>query len=149
MALLLIRAWEGLRMAGTLGQSVENALLGLAFGAAAYTPAATHYLALFTAAPTSTGGGTEVAGGAYARVSHTNNLTTWPAPSGSPALLQNGVAFTFPQATAAWGVILAWAIFDAATGGNLVAWGLLNTSKTVGIGDTPSFAVDALTLTLT
>jgi hypothetical protein len=135
-------------MAGSLGQFAENGLLGLMFGATAFVPPTNYYLGLFTVAPTSTGGGTEVSGGAYARVSHTNNVTTFPAPSGSPALLQNGVAFTFPTATAAWGNVIAFGLFDAATGGNLCAQGLMNTSKVVGIGDTPSFAASSLTLSL-
>ncbi len=104
-------------------------------------------VALFTATPSDTGGGTEVSGNAYARVAVTNNATNWPAASaGSKA---NGAAITFPQATpAGWGVVTQFGIFDASTAGNLLAWGDLTASKTVDALDTVSFAIGALTITL-
>jgi hypothetical protein len=106
------------------------------------------YVGLFTTAPTDAGGGAEVSGGAYARVAMTNNSTNWPAASGTtPAVKANGTAVTFPRATAAWGTVAAFAIFDAASAGNLLYWGALTTAKVVAIDDTPSFGVAALTIT--
>jgi hypothetical protein len=102
-------------------------------------------VALFTANPSDSGGGTEVTGGSYARVSVTNNTTNWPnASSGSKS---NGTAITFPTATANWGTVTAFGIFDASSAGNLLYWGTLSASKTVDNGDTASFASSAITIT--
>ena len=116
------------------------------YGGVNYTPPATLYVALFTTAPDDAGaGGTEVSGGAYARVGVANNLTNWPAPAaGAAGQKSNGVAITFPQATAAWGTVVAWAVFDALTGGNMLDYAVLATSKTVQTGDTPVFGVGDL-----
>lgn len=96
--------------------------------AAAFTPPTTLYLALYTAAPTDAGGGTEVSGGAYARQSFTLTVASGGASS-------NGADITFPTATANWGTVVAVGIFDALTAGNLLMWSLLDASKTVGAGD--------------
>lgn len=135
-------------MAGSFSDFLELEILDHVFGNAAYSAPATLHVALYTAAPSDTGGGTEVSGNAYARVAVTNNATNFPAASaGSKA---NGTAITFPQATpAGWGVVVAFGILDAASGGNLLAWADLTASKTVDPLDTVSFAIGALTITLT
>ena len=46
---------------------LEDKVLDHVFGGTAYTAPTTLYVALYTVAPTDTGGGTEVSGGAYAR----------------------------------------------------------------------------------
>ena len=46
---------------------LEDKVLDHVFGGNAYTAPSTLYVALYTVAPTDTGGGTEVSGGAYAR----------------------------------------------------------------------------------
>ena len=50
---------------------LDNALLEAALRAVSYTSPATVYVALYTAAPGPTGGGTEVSGGSYARTACT------------------------------------------------------------------------------
>ncbi|MDP9488130.1 MAG: hypothetical protein M3Q49_20465, partial [Actinomycetota bacterium] len=78
---------------------MENTILNEVFGGVNYVPVGTVYVALYTTAPDDAGaGGTEVSGGAYARVAVTNNATNWPAAVGGAK--SNGVAITFPQATA-------------------------------------------------
>ena len=134
-------------MAGSFSNFLELELLDHVFGNAAYTAPATLYVALFTATPSDTGGGTEVSGNAYARVAVTNNSTNFPAASAGAKA--NGTAITFPQATpSGWGVVTQFGIFDASTSGNLLAWGDLTASKTVDALDTVSFAIGALTITL-
>ena len=123
--------------------------------AAAGTGPATLYLALFTAAPTDTGGGTEVSGGSYARVSVTSALANWAgtqaaasttASSGTTGTTSNNAAVTFPAPTAAWGAVTSFGVFDAAAGGNLLIYGNLTTNKTVNNGDpAPSFSAAAFT----
>ena len=136
-------------MAGSFSDFLEAKVLDHVFGATSYTPPATLYFALFTSAPSDSGGGTEVTGGSYARVGVTNNTTNFPNVSGtSPTSKSNGTVITFPTASANWGTVVAFGIFDASSSGNLIAWADLTANRTVNSGDTASFAVSALTITL-
>ena len=136
-------------MAGSFSDYLEAAVLNHVFGATSYSPPGTLYIALFTAAPSDSGGGTEVSGGSYARVAVTNNTTNFPNASGtSPTSKSNGTTITFPTASASWGTVVAFGIFDASSGGNLIAWADLTSNKTIGSGDTASFAVSSLAITL-
>jgi len=132
-------------MAGSKSDYLEDALLDHVLGDDSYSAPATVYVALFTEAPTDAGGGTEVSGGSYARVAVTNNLTNWPAASGGAK--SNGTEITFPQASGDWGTVVAFAIFDAASDGNMLYWGDLTNSKTIQNGDTAKFAVGDLDIT--
>ena len=133
-------------MAGSFSDFLENELLDHVFGAAAYTAPVTAYIALFTAAPTDAGGGTEVSGGSYARLAVTNNATNFPAASGGAKA--NGVDFTFVSATANWGTVTSFAIFDAVSAGNMLCWATLAVSKAVNSGDTAKFLTGDLDITL-
>ncbi|UCC88211.1 MAG: hypothetical protein JSV81_02600 [Anaerolineales bacterium] len=106
---------------------LENKVLGHVFGGAAYTAPATLYVGLFTSDPGETGSGTEVSGGSYARQTITFTVT------GSQA--SSSAAVEFPTATASWGTITYAAVYDAVSGGNLLASGALTTSKTIDNGD--------------
>ena len=53
-------------MAGSKSDYLENEILDHVLGGADYSRPATVYIALYTAAPTDAGGGTEVTGGSYA-----------------------------------------------------------------------------------
>lgn len=132
-------------MAGSKSDYLENELLDHVLGGGDYSRPATVYIALFTAAPTDAGGGTEVTGGSYARKAVTNNATNWPAASGGAK--SNGTAIEFVTATADWGTVVAFAIFDAATDGNMLYWGDLTASKSVDSGDTARFAAGELDVT--
>jgi hypothetical protein len=124
--------------------------------AAAGTGPTSLYLALFTATPSDTGGGTEVSGGSYARVAVTSSLANWAgtqaaastvASSGTGGTTSNNAAITFPAPTANWGTVTSFAIMDASTAGNMLFYGALTTSKTINSGDAaPSFAAAALTM---
>jgi len=107
---------------------LENALANHVLRHVAYSSPAAVYVALFTVAPGETGGGTEVSGGGYAR-----QAVTFGAPSNGT--VTNSADVTFPVATANWGTIVAFAIFDAATAGNMLIYGNLTSSKTVNSGD--------------
>lgn len=125
--------------------------------AAAGTGPATLYVALLTAAPSDTGGGTEVStsGTNYARQSVTSSLANWAgtqgagttvASSGTSGTTSNNNAITFGAPSANWGSITHVGIYDAVTSGNLIALSALGTAKTVNNGDAaPSFAAGALT----
>jgi len=104
--------------------------------------APTPYVGLYTTAPTDAGGGTEVSGGSYARVSSAGD---WAAPASGSVTTNAEVAF--PTASGSWGTVVAFGIFDASTSGNLLRWANLSASKAVGSGDTARFASGALTFT--
>lgn len=144
---------------------LENKLLdwllrGQAIGitgasAAAGTGPTTVWIGLVTANANDVGGFTEVTGGSYARVAVASSLANWAgtqgaattvASTGTTGTTSNNAAITFPAPTANWGVVTGVAIFDAVTGGNLLLYSALTTSKTVNNGDAaPSFAPAALT----
>lgn len=131
---------------GRLSDSDANNMLDVRFGAAASTAPATYYVALSTTAPTNTGTNvTEPSGGAYARVAVTNNATNFPAASGRAK--SNGTVVTFPTATASWGTISHFALYDAATGGTMRAWGALTTAQAVASGAIADFPAGSLTIT--
>lgn len=139
-------------MSGTLSNYAEAKLLDHMLGNDAWTVPGTVYAALFTVAPTSAGGGTEVTGGSYARVAVTNNGTNWPAATpggaGTPAVKENGTAIVFPTATADWGLVVAMGVYNAASSGNLLYYSTLSQNKNVYTGDTAQFSAGATTLSL-
>ena len=123
--------------------------------AAAGTGPSTLYVGLLTAAPSDSAAGTEVSGGSYARVAVTSSLANWAgtqsegsttASSGTGGTTSNNNAITFPAPTANWGVVTHFAVYDAASAGNLLFYAALTVSKTINNGDAaPSFAAAALT----
>lgn len=118
--------------------TLENALLDEVLGGTGYTPATDTYIALYTAAPSDSGGGTEVTGGSYARVQKTNNATNWPAASGGAK--SNGTAITFATATANWGEVVAFAIHDHVSADQILYWGYLRNATPL---DAPGTATDS------
>jgi hypothetical protein len=136
---------------------LENKLVDQIFRGQAYTFPGTLYVGLLTATPSDTGGGTEVSGNAYARVSVTNSLANWAgtqgagttvASSGTTATTSNNAAITFPTPTATWGTVVAFGIWDASTSGNLLFYGTLTISKTINQSDTVTFPAASLSLQL-
>jgi len=117
----------------------------------AYTSPST-YLALYTAAPGETGGGTEVSGGSYARELIYDNLSGSPdwtlaAAADGGYQCSNDDDVTFTQATADWGTITHMAVLDAVSAGNMLLYGALTASKTVNSGDTFKFPAGDLDVT--
>ena len=137
---------------------LENTLIDHIFRGRSYTAPTQLWVGLLTAAPSDTGGGTEVSGGSYARATPgVNSDTAWKATqggtpaaasSGTAGVTSNPAALAFPAPTANWGVCTHLGIYDASTAGNLLYWVALTVSKTINNGDAaPSFAIDALTVT--
>lgn len=87
----------------------------------------TPYLALYTAAPSDSGGGTECSDSNYVRVAA---AAYFSADSGTDATDANDVAIEWP-AFAAQQIITHVGVFDASSGGNLIRWGALTGSVTV------------------
>ena len=111
----------------SLSNTFETTTLIWLLTADAATRPTAWYLALYTAAPSDAGGGTEVSGGSYARKAVSFTV------SGDTA--SNSAAVEFDVATAAWGTISHIGVFDASSGGNLIAYAALTASKTIDDGD--------------
>ena len=111
----------------SLSNTFETNILTWTFTASAVTRPTAWYLALYTADPTDSGGGTEVTGGGYARQSVSFTV------SGNTA--SNSAAVEYPTATASYGTVVAVGVFDASTGGNLIAYAGLTTDKAIDTGD--------------
>lgn len=53
-------------------------------------------------------------------------FSAFSAASGSqPSSITNNAGITFAQATANWGTVIAWGLFDASSSGNLLLWDFL------------------------
>lgn len=108
-----------------------NEVLDALFGSG--TPG-TLYIGLFTSMPASDGtGGTEVAGGSYARSAITNNATNFPAASAGEKSNANPINFATP--TANWGTVVGIGIFAGSSGGTPKHFGELVESRTINNGD--------------
>lgn len=99
-------------------------------------------VALYTVAPTDSTSGTEVSGGAYARLA--TAPADWSAASGGS--ISNSVDFEWATASASWGSVVAAALVDGS--GNILAFGTAASPKTIDSGDTYRIPAGSLTLTL-
>ena len=126
---------------------LENKLIDHIFQNTAFTSQTTLYVALFTAVSDGEAGTvTEVSGGSYARVAVTANSSNWSDATGNNGTTSNVNAVTFPAATADWGTVTHFGIYDAASTGNLLVYAALTSSRNITNGSTPSFAAGALTV---
>lgn len=126
-----------------LSDYLEGALIDHMFNKAAFTALTNVYIALYTAAPSDSGGGTEVTGGSYARV--TSATSTWTRSANT---IDNDNNEDFPAATASWGTVTHVGLFDAVSAGNLLCWKALASSKAIADGDTARFLAGDLDFTL-
>lgn len=106
------------------------------------------WLALYTAAPDDTGaGGTEVAGNGYTRQPISMAAA---ATVGGVSSKSNDTQILFPEATGAWGTIVAIAVHDADAAGNM-RWHrtlLAQEQRSINTGDQYRVGVGALTFAL-
>lgn len=123
----------------------ENLVLNWLLTTNSATRPTAWFVGLFTAAPSDTGGGTEVSGNGYARKA-TGTITV----SGTATTATNAAAIEFDPASGGnWGSLTHAAIFDASTGGNMIAWAQLTTARTINDGDVFRIPAGSLTVTLT
>lgn len=109
------------------------------------TPAipANYYIGLSKTAPNMSGSGvSEPSGGGYSRV----KLTGLSAPSNGT--VTNSNAIDFNESTASWGTVTHFVVFDALTGGNLLMYGQLTTSRSVEPSTIMTIKAGALTLSV-
>jgi hypothetical protein len=124
-----------------LSDFAEDLLLDWVMTTGTATRPTTWYVALYTAAPSDSGGGTEVSTGGYARQS-----VTFAAASGGTTSNSGSVSFTASAAN--YGTVTHMGIFDASTSGNLIWHGALTASKVIDDGDTLQFDAGNIDLTL-
>lgn len=122
----------------------ENLALTWLFTSSSATRPTAWYVGLFTAAPSDSGGGTEVSGSGYTRVA-----TGTISGSGTATTFTNAAAIEFGAASGGnWGTIGWAAIFDASTSGNMIAWASLTTAKAINDGDIFRIPANSLSITL-
>jgi hypothetical protein len=137
-------------MAGTIARATAIDLLDHLLKGTSMGQPANVYVALSTTDPGNDGATiTEPAAGAYARtVCNSWNAAAYSAGKVSAT---NITVVTFPEATAGWGDISHFALFDAITGGVCLAvgevmdaFGGTPTPRTVITGDIPRFKAGTL-----
>jgi hypothetical protein len=100
------------------------------------------YVQLYSQDPTDAGSAT---GALYTRVTYA--ASGWTRGTGGAGTLSNTNAITMQASAGSSATASHFAVFDAATSGNLLFYGALSASKTIAIGDEVKF--NALQLTLT
>lgn len=121
----------------------EKLLLDWMMTTGAATRPTAWWVALYTAAPSDSGGGTEVTGAGYSRKSVTFDAASTPGGTTS-----NSNAVTFTASGGNYGTVTHIGIMTASTGGNLLWHGALTASKIVNDGDTLEFSIGNIDLTL-
>ncbi|MNS16391.1 hypothetical protein D3C72_480440 [compost metagenome] len=111
---------------------LAKALLNEVFRATEYTKPDSVYVALYTSNPTAADTGQEVNGGAYSRQAVT---FTAPVAENGKQTIKNSADIQFAVATADWGTVTHVGIRDAATGGNLLYFGALDSPRSILTND--------------
>jgi hypothetical protein len=124
----------------SFSDTFETTVLTWVFTTSSATRPTEWHIALYTASPSDPGGGTEVSGGGYARQAVTFTV------SGNTA--SNTAAIEWPVATSGYGTVTDVGVFDAASGGNLIAYAALTTSKAIDTGDVFRLPAGDLDVTL-
>lgn len=145
---------------GSFSDRLESWILNQWWGNATTVTSGTLFVGLATSSITDATTGITVvepptvSGGnptAYARVSVTNNATNFPNATGtSPTTKNNGTAINYAVCTTNWGTVTDFFFADGAAvqTGHILGWGTLTTPKTISSGDSASFAINAITITL-
>ena len=121
-------------MAGNLSDTAEALVRKWLFSDSGATRPSQWFLKLYTAAPSDSGGGTEVAGGkGYAA-----QAISFDADGAA-----NDAEIVFGPATADWGTVTHGAIFDET--GRFLAWAAVGAARAIPTGDSARFAVGSIT----
>jgi hypothetical protein len=109
------------------------------------TPANTRFVALYSVAPGEAGGGTELSGNGYTRKAITFPQASTDGETGATSAA-NSAEVLFDTATDNWTDVVAMAIFDASSGGNMIWYCELASTKVVASGDRLRFPASSVTL---
>jgi len=128
---------------GSLTDFAENAILNHIFGNIAYTPATDIYVAFGSTTAIDDGTGfTEATYGSYAR-----KIVLFGAAD-SRSIVQS-TKINFAKSTLGNETYSYYALFDAVTGGNILAYGDLNNDINVVTNSTPSIAASEIVINVT
>tara|TARA_R110000868_G_scaffold133244_1_gene344753 strand:+ start:1220 stop:1612 length:393 start_codon:yes stop_codon:yes gene_type:complete len=126
-----------------LSDYAEKLVLDWLMTTGSATRPTTWYIALYTGAPSDSGGGTEVSGNGYARQS-----VAFDAASSPGGTTVNSADVSFTASGGSFGTVTHLGIFDALTVGNLIWHGSLTASKAIDDGDTLTFTAGNIDLTM-
>jgi hypothetical protein len=126
-----------------LSDYAEKLLLDWSMTTGSATRPTAWYVALYTAAPSDSGGGTEVSGSGYSRQS-----VTFDAASSPGGTTSNNNTVSFTASGGNYGTVTHIGIHTASTGGQLLWHGAMTASKTVNDGDTLEFSIGNIDLTI-
>ena len=126
-----------------LSDYAEKLLLDFLMTTGTATRPTNWYVALYTAAPSDSGGGTEVSGAGYAR-----QAVAFDAAASPGGTTSNSGDVSFTAAGGNYGTVTHLGIFDASSSGNLLWHGALTANKTVEDGDTITFTAGNIDLTM-
>lgn len=132
-------------------QNTNWANLGDATGLRGSSTAGSFYISLHTGNPGQTGNQqtSEAAYGSYARQAVARSSGGWTITGSNPTTAENAAAITFPQCTSSSETETYMVVGrDSSSTGEIIFYGALTSSLAVSTGITPSFAIDALTVTL-
>lgn len=140
-------------MAGKSNATADS-WLNYEYRAVAYTPPATHYVALFSTMPNDAGsGGVELSGTGYARIGVTRASGSWSAPAagtGNARQITNASAVDFGTAGSDWAPsgtpCVGFGIFDALTVGTYKGGAAFSASKIIQSGDPVRFPAASLVI---
>lgn len=116
--------------------NAENLVLTWLLTSAVVERPSARFVALHTGDPNEAASANELVGNGYTRTAATFSVT------GSTA--ENTAAITFGPATASWGTVSHFSVWDAATAGNALYKGALTTPRAVGTADRLAFDIGTL-----
>jgi len=130
---------------GGMSDYLANAILDHVFMNSVFTAPTNLYVFFATAAISDSDTGADITEPAntYAR----QNVNAWDAAANKAS--QNTSYFSFPEATASWGSLVATGIADALTGGNILFYGATATAHNIANKDTAEFNAGDFDITLT
>jgi len=122
---------------------LEGLFMDWLFEGSAIATKANVYVSLHTGDPGDTGANEKAVAGSYARV--TAAPASWQGTEGAR---ENSAEIAFPAASADWGTITYFGLWDAASAGNFLGGGSLSLQKLVYNGDQLKFTSGNLDYTL-
>lgn len=134
-------------MAGSFSNYCENKVLDHLTGKTAFTSPGPLYMALCTVLPDDTSTGSTITEANYTGYARKQVATAdWNAAASGA--VTNANAITFANASAGTSTVVGWALCDALSAGNVIAWGSC-TSTTISSTQTPAtFAAASLSISL-
>lgn len=119
---------------------LENEILDHILATGAYTMPSAIYIGLSTGSFGDDASGTELNGNGYTR-----KVIAFDAAVAGTA--DNSGAVEFSAATASWGTVSHFGLFDASSGGNLLIHGAFTAAKLIDTGDILKIAAGDLDIT--